>query len=191
MPAFTDIRCLVLDVDGVLTDGRLWYGEGGEPLRAFHIHDGLAIQWFQRLVGDVVVLTAKTAASVRTRVAELGAAELIEGSDDKGRDFAAICERRGLVPDQVAAMGDDLTDLPMLTACGYPMAPANAVQEVRQLARCVTKRQGGDGAVREAIEHLLRAMNRWPDVVAFYEKRSAEEAAGRDARTSPDEGMTR
>jgi len=174
-----DIRCLVLDVDGVLTDGRLWYADGPEPWRAFHIQDGLAIRWFQRLLGDVVILTAKTSAAIQNRAAELGISEVIHGSDDKGRDFERLCRRRDLQPAQVAAMGDDLTDLPVLRACGYALAPANAVPPVQRIARYVCSRAGGHGAVRQAIEHLLQVTNRWSDVLAMYGADRDEPAARR------------
>lgn len=164
----SDIRCLVLDVDGVLTDGRLYYGEGAQPMRAFYIHDGLAIEWFQRLCGPVVILTAKQSTATETRAAELVIKHLLQGSRDKLADLLELLASLDIPIEQTAMVGDDLPDLAVLSACGYPIAPANAVAEVRVVARYVTDKPGGKGAVREAIEHLLGRQGRWREVVAHY-----------------------
>ncbi|MBI5864136.1 MAG: HAD hydrolase family protein [Planctomycetes bacterium] len=163
-----DIRCLVLDVDGVLTDGRLWYGEAAEPLRAFHIHDGLAIKWFARLGGWPVILTGKKSLAVARRAKELEIDTVIQGSEDKRRDLEEVLGQRGVPLSAVAMIGDDLPDLPVLNACGYPIAVANAVEAVRRAARFVTRREGGQGAVREAIEHLMAREGRWQEVRAHF-----------------------
>ena len=163
-----DIRCLCLDVDGVLTDGRVYVDEDGRPLRAFHIHDGLAIHWFQRLVGPVVIITGKTSQGVAARARELDVRHLIQGSTDKLADLQQLLSRLDLRLEQVAAIGDDLLDLPVLKRCGFPIAVANAVDEVKAAARLVTQRPGGHGAVREAVEYLLREAGRWQDVTDHY-----------------------
>lgn len=168
------IRVLVLDVDGVLTDGRLWYGETGEPLRAFCIHDGLAIRAFQRAGGTVGIITGKQSQAVARRAQELGIQAMIQGSHDKGADLRRMAADCGAELEAIAAMGDDLQDLPMLRACGYALAPANAVAEVREAARFVTSRSGGDGAVREAIEHLLGREGLWIEAVRHYERGQGE-----------------
>ena len=163
-----DIRCLCLDVDGVLTDGRVYVDEDGRPLRAFHIHDGLAIHWFQRLVGPVVIITGKTSQGVAARARELDIRHLIQGSTDKLADLQQLLSRLDLRLEQVAAIGDDLLDLPVLKRCGFPIAVANAVDEVKAAARLVTQRPGGHGAVREAVEYLLREAGRWQEVTDHY-----------------------
>jgi 3-deoxy-D-manno-octulosonate 8-phosphate phosphatase (KDO 8-P phosphatase) len=163
------IRCLVLDVDGVLTDGRLWYGLGAEPLRAFHIHDGLAIMCFRQTLGEVVILTAKQSEAVRIRADELGIRHVIQGSRDKWADLERRLPDLGVAAEQIAAMGDDLPDLAVLRRVGYPMAPANAVAEVKAAARFVTTRAGGRGAVREAVEHLMRQAGQWDSVLSGYD----------------------
>lgn len=163
-----NIRILVLDVDGTLTDGRLFYDEQGRAQRAFHIHDGLAIRGFQHVGGRVVLLTAKSSPAVSSRAADLGIEHVIQASRDKLADLSALLGQLDADFEHVAAMGDDLPDLPVLRRCGYPMAPANAVAEVRAAARYVTKRSGGHGAVREAVEHLLRADGRWHRVLELY-----------------------
>jgi 3-deoxy-D-manno-octulosonate 8-phosphate phosphatase (KDO 8-P phosphatase) len=163
-----NIRCLVLDVDGVLTDGRLWYGSSGEPWRAFHIHDGLAIRAFQQAGGVVAILTGKKSTAVATRAAELDIPYVIQGSDDKLRDLKDLLARLRIGLPEAAMIGDDLPDLAVLRVCGYPIAVANAVAEVKRVACFVTQQAGGDGAVREAIEHLMRENGGWERVVAGY-----------------------
>jgi 3-deoxy-D-manno-octulosonate 8-phosphate phosphatase (KDO 8-P phosphatase) len=163
-----DIRGLVLDVDGVLTDGRLYYGAGGEPLRAFHVHDGQGIQLFRRTLGEVVILTAKSSRAVEQRAADLGLRYVIQGSRDKAADLERLLPELGLGWPQLAAMGDDLPDLAVLRRCGLPLAPANAVREVRMRARFITPSPGGRGAVREAIEFVLREAGRWDEALAAF-----------------------
>lgn len=163
-----EIQYLLLDVDGVLTDGTLTYGRLAEPLRSFNIHDGLAIEWFQRLGGQVVIVTAKRSDAVEQRARELGVRHVVQASRNKLRDSERVLGGLNASWQHVAAMGDDLPDLPVLRACAYPIAPANAVAEVREVARYVTQTPGGRGAVREAIEHLLREAGKWDEVVRSY-----------------------
>lgn len=170
------IRCVVFDVDGVLTDGRLFYAGREEPLRAFHVHDGLAIAWFQRFGGVTAILTGKSGAAIESRAAELGIQHVIQGSRDKAADLGRLLQQLNVAPQQTAVVGDDLNDLPAMRVCGYPIAVANAAEEVKAAARYVTKRVGGHGAVREAIEHLLRAAGRWDQVLAHYGAPTATEA---------------
>jgi 3-deoxy-D-manno-octulosonate 8-phosphate phosphatase (KDO 8-P phosphatase) len=165
----TRIRCLILDVDGVLTDGRLYYDEEGRAGRAFHVQDGLAIRVFQRLGGVVVIVTGKVSRAVPARAAELGIEYVIQGSRDKRNDVASVLSGLGIDPAETAVMGDDLPDLGMMRHCGYALAPADAVAEVRAMAHHVTLRCGGAGAVREAVEHLLRRDGRWEGVVAEWD----------------------
>jgi 3-deoxy-D-manno-octulosonate 8-phosphate phosphatase (KDO 8-P phosphatase) len=156
------IRLLVLDVDGVLTDGGLVYGPRGEDSKRFCVHDGLAMVQAERAGLRLAVVSARASAAVTRRMAELGVAEVHQGVRDKAAALDAIAGRLGLGRAEVAAMGDDLPDLPMLRASGLPLAPANAVAEIRRAARWVSRRPGGEGAVREAIEMLLRARRAWP-----------------------------
>jgi 3-deoxy-D-manno-octulosonate 8-phosphate phosphatase (KDO 8-P phosphatase) len=168
-----EIRCVVFDVDGALTDGRLYYGEGSEPLRAFHVHDGFAIRWLEKLGLIAVILTGKSSTAVETRAAELGIQHVIQGSRDKLADLKTLLAKLGLELEQVAMIGDDLPDLPVLQACGYAIAVVNSVPEVKAVARYVTEKPGGDGAVREALEHLLRGDGRWEQVLAHYGAQAA------------------
>jgi 3-deoxy-D-manno-octulosonate 8-phosphate phosphatase (KDO 8-P phosphatase) len=167
--ATSEISCLCLDVDGVLTDGRLYIDDDGRTLRAFHIHDGLAIAAFRRLGGEVVICTGKRSNAVVHRAAELGIEHVIQGSHDKLDDVQPVLEKLGVGLNRMAMVGDDLPDLRLMRACGWPIAVADAVAEVKAIARYVTEREGGRGAVREAVEHLLRLNGKWNEVVGNYD----------------------
>jgi 3-deoxy-D-manno-octulosonate 8-phosphate phosphatase (KDO 8-P phosphatase) len=164
----TAIKCLVLDVDGVLTDGRLFYPDNAGPLRSFHVHDGLAVAWFQRLGGVATILSGKASPAIEARAAHMGVRHVIQGSTDKHADLMCLLSEVRISPEQTAMVADDLIDLPALTVCGYPVAVANAVPEVKAAARYVTQKTGGHGAVREAVEHIMRLTGRWDEVLAHY-----------------------
>lgn len=167
-----EIRCLVLDVDGVLTDGRLFRADDETVTRAFHIRDGLAIQWFQRLVGPVIICTGKESHSITARAQELGITHVIQGSSHKLADLSTLLNELKIPISQVAAIGDDLPDLAVLRRCGLPITVADCAPELREIAKLVTQQTGGNGAVREAIEHILRETGRWAEVIAFYESQT-------------------
>jgi 3-deoxy-D-manno-octulosonate 8-phosphate phosphatase (KDO 8-P phosphatase) len=161
-PRASRIRLLVLDVDGVLTDGGLVYGASGEETKRFHVHDGLAVAAALRAGLQVAVLSARASAAVTRRMSELGVAEIHQGVADKAQALEALQERLGLRAAEVAVMGDDLPDLAAMGKAGLALAPANAVAEVKRAAHWVARRRGGDGAVREAVEMLLKARRAWP-----------------------------
>ena len=156
------IRLLVLDVDGVLTDGRLVYGPDGETSKRFHVHDGLAMVAAARAGLELAVISGRASEAVARRMAELGIAEVHQGVGDKAAALGALLARRGLGRHEVAVMGDDLPDLPLMRQAALALAPADAVAEVRRAAHWRSRRRGGEGAVREAIEWILRARNAWP-----------------------------
>ena len=156
------IRLLVLDVDGVLTDGGLFYGPSGEESKRFHVHDGLAIVAAQRAGLAVAVISGRISDAVTRRTAELGITEVHQGIEDKTAVLARMATRLGVALEQVAVMGDDFGDLPLMRRVGLALAPLNAVREVRRAAHWVSRHRGGDGAVRQAVELLLRARNAWP-----------------------------
>ncbi len=168
MPDPADIRLLVLDVDGVLTDGGLYYGPGDVELKRFDIKDGFAIRAAQRVGLHVAILTARQSDAVARRGAELGIEHVIQGSQDKARDVRRIATASGVPLHEAAFMGDDLVDLPAMRQVGYPMTVADAADEVKQAAELITEKPGGRGAVREGIEHLLKAQGKWEKVVAQY-----------------------
>jgi 3-deoxy-D-manno-octulosonate 8-phosphate phosphatase (KDO 8-P phosphatase) len=169
------IRCLCLDVDGVLTDGRLWIDDHGRPLRAFHVHDGFAIRCFQRVGGVVMIITGKESNGVAARARELGIEHVVQGSEDKLADLQRLLVQQAILPSEVAMIGDDWPDVPALRAVGYPIAVANAIDEVKAIARYVTTRHGGMGAVREAVEHLLVPDGRWQTAIQQFSAGAADD----------------
>jgi 3-deoxy-D-manno-octulosonate 8-phosphate phosphatase (KDO 8-P phosphatase) len=162
------IRALVLDVDGVLTDGGIYLTDAGDGLRRFHVHDGFALRWFQELGGVVIICSGKTSPAVAARARELRISHVLQGSRDKLAELRGLLDTLGWTLAETAMIGDDLPDLPVLRACGLPIAVANAVAEVRAAACWTTRRAGGAGAVREAVEWLLRRDGRWDQVLAHY-----------------------
>ena len=172
------IRCLVLDVDGVLTDGQLLYGGCTEAMRSFHVHDGFAIMWFQKLGGTIAIITGKTSLAVENRSAELGIRHVIQGSRNKTADLRRLLKKLNIETSKTAMLGDDLPDLGALQACGYPMAVNNAAPQLHEVAKFVTPRPGGQGAVRDAIEHLMNMDGRWDQVVAHYTSEGGDAAQG-------------
>ncbi len=162
------IRLVLLDVDGVLTPAQLLYGPPGAERVPFDVRDGLGIKLLQRAGIEVGLLSGRAPQAVRSRAADLGIAHLHLGIDDKLPRLTQLLEGLGLEPRQVAYMGDDLPDLPVLRAVGYPVAPADARPEVQRVAHLVTGAPGGRGAVRELAEHLLKAQGKWAEVLARY-----------------------
>ncbi|HXH04732.1 MAG TPA: 3-deoxy-manno-octulosonate-8-phosphatase KdsC [Candidatus Competibacteraceae bacterium] len=154
------VRLLVLDVDGVLTDGRLYYGDDGHEYKAFHIRDGHGIKMLQAQGVPVAVISGRRAASVERRLGELGVAHAWLGTENKDEAFAELLARLGLAAEQVAYVGDDLIDLPVMSRVGLAIAVADADPFVVEHAHWRTARPGGLGAVREVCELILAAQGR-------------------------------
>jgi 3-deoxy-D-manno-octulosonate 8-phosphate phosphatase (KDO 8-P phosphatase) len=164
----TNIKLLLFDVDGVLTNGTiLVHGDGSES-KEFNIRDGAGIVWAQRAGLAIGLLSARTAEATAVRAAQLGIAIVSQGIADKLAGYEAIIEKAGLTDDQVGYMGDDLPDLPVLRRAGFSAAPADAAPEVRAAVQWVSASGGGRGAVRECIEHVLRAQGQWRTAVGGY-----------------------
>jgi 3-deoxy-D-manno-octulosonate 8-phosphate phosphatase (KDO 8-P phosphatase) len=156
------IRLLLLDVDGVLTDGRLIYGPRGEEQKVFHVRDGYAIVAAQGAGLIVGVVSGRESPAVARRLAELGVREVHQRVGDKAGLLPELCRRHAVGPERVAFMGDDVPDLPLLRAVGLALAPGDAAPEVRRAAAWTSPRPGGSGAVRDAVEWLLRIRGAWP-----------------------------
>jgi 3-deoxy-D-manno-octulosonate 8-phosphate phosphatase (KDO 8-P phosphatase) len=156
----TPIRLLLLDVDGVLTDGRLYFGARGEAFKVFDVRDGYGIVQLQRAGLRVAVISGRRSAMVAVRCRELGVRHLHQGITDKLGVFARLCARLKLTPAACACVGDDLPDLPLMRAAGLSFAVADAHREVRRAADVVTRLPGGRGAVREVCDHLLALRRR-------------------------------
>jgi 3-deoxy-D-manno-octulosonate 8-phosphate phosphatase (KDO 8-P phosphatase) len=162
------IALLVLDVDGVLTDGLLYYDAQGEAMKAFSVHDGTAIKWLQRAGVEVAILTGRESKPVLARARELGIKEVMMDAKHKLPVMMAFVNRTGYDPDTIAYMGDDLLDLPVLHRVGLALAPADAAPEVRAAAHFVASAPGGRGAVREACELILKAIGKWDEITRPY-----------------------
>ncbi len=149
------IKVLLLDVDGVMTDGGIYYGESGEELKKFNSQDGYGIVHLQRRGVKVGILTGRFSRTVEKRAHELGISEVYQNMENKGEAYAAIKARLEVSDREVAYIGDDEPDLPVLKLAGFSAAPANAVPAVRNAVDYVCKRAGGSGAVREVIDLIL------------------------------------
>ncbi|MGD9835173.1 MAG: KdsC family phosphatase [Piscinibacter sp.] len=159
------IRAAIFDVDGVLTDGRLYIGEQGEVFKAFSTLDGHGLKLLTQGGIVPVVITGRDSPAVRRRVADLGIAHAVYGAGDKLAAATPLLASLGLEWTQVAAMGDDWPDLPLMTRAGFACAPANAHAEVRAIARHVTRAEGGHGAARECCDLLLTAAGRYVELL--------------------------
>lgn len=162
------IRLFVMDVDGTLTDGTIAYDENGTEWKSFHARDGAGIRILALAGVTPAILSGRRSAVVLRRAKELGIEEVVQGSLDKGAALRALRERLGVPAAEVAYMGDDLTDLPPLRDAGFSAAPADAAEEVRGSVDYVCALPGGRGAVREAIEALLKREGRWDAVLVAY-----------------------
>lgn len=156
------VRLIVLDVDGVLTDGSIYIDDAGRQMRGFHIQDGLGIVLWKAVGGQAAILTSKRSEAVMTRARMLGIDLVEQGAEDKLPGFERLLAATSTTPAEAAYVGDDLLDAVVMRRVGYPIAVANAVEEIKAIARHVTQRSGGQGAVREAVEHLLKLQGQWP-----------------------------
>ncbi len=167
------VRLLLLDVDGVLTEGGVtWTNEGVEQ-KTFHIRDGLGIRLWQVAGGRTGIVTGRASHIVQRRADELGIEFVRQGVEDKLATTAAILAECGTSWEQAAFVGDDLPDLAVMMRCGVGVAVANACPEVVEAAALVTRQPGGQGAVREVIEQLLKARGSWEGIVRRYRPTSA------------------
>ena len=148
---------MVFDVDGVFTDGRLYYGPGGEELKVFHVHDGQGVKRLLRQGVTVAVISGRDSAAVSRRMQDLGIAHVFQGDEDKLPIFERLLKQLSVTPEETACVGDDLPDLPLLKVAGLAVAVANAQAAVRAQAHFVTGATGGLGAVREVCDLIMTA----------------------------------
>ena len=163
------IRLVLSDVDGVLTDGRLTFDNQGIESKQFHIRDGQGIQLWQHSGGQFGIITGRSSQVVKLRAAELDVKILRQGVQDKWQEVSAICQELGLEPEAACYVGDDLPDLLTIKQVGLGVAVADAAEEVRRAADYTTSVSGGQGAMREVIELLLKNSNRWEAAIRKYE----------------------
>lgn len=158
-----------MDVDGVLTDGSIHLDDAGVETKRFNIRDGFGIRLWQALGFGTGIITGRSGLAVQHRARELGIGHVIQGSGDKAAALAGLVAKTGITPDRIAYIGDDWPDLPVLRRVGYPMAVADADPRVLELAAFTATRPGGAGAVREAIEHLIRAKGLMDRALKLYD----------------------
>ena len=164
----TPIRLLVLDVDGVLTDGLLFYDNDGHEYKNFHVQDGLGIQLLQKIGITVAVISGKSSLSAKKRLEDLGIQHIYFGQSNKIPSYENLKEILQLSENQIAYMGDDLPDLPLLTRAGFAITVPAASAIVKQYADYVTEKNGGHGAVREICDFLLQAQGSYQSVIESY-----------------------
>ena len=149
------IKLLVMDVDGTLTDGKIYMGNNGEVMKAFDVKDGCGIKDILPTMGITpVIITGRVSQIVENRAKEIGITELHQGVRDKLAVLKEVAEKYAATPDEIAYIGDDINDLDCIEYCGFTACPADAVEEVKKLCQFISKLQAGHGAVRDIIERL-------------------------------------
>lgn len=164
------VEVVVFDVDGVLTRGEIIFAGPDLELKIFHVQDGQGFTLARRAGLQLALITGRSSEAVRRRAAELQVDVLMEGQARKGAALRELMAKLSVKPEQVCYVGDDLADLPALALAGFPVAVANAVEEVKAAARVETERRGGEGAAREVIEYILKAKGQWASMVQAYEE---------------------
>lgn len=175
MSQIQDIQVLALDVDGVLTDGTLTFDPTtNQELKSFHVHDGLGISMWKSVGNEVVIISGRSAEVVTRRANELGITHVYQGSNDKIADLQRALSEIGANPEQTAFVGDDLGDIPVMRHAGYSIAVADAAEEVKEVADWVSEQNGGQGAVRQAIEHLMKNAGTWETATSSCDAESLQ-----------------
>ena len=164
------IKLLLMDCDGVLTDGRLWLLADGDEHKSFNTHDGLGLSLLHRAGLKSGIISGRRSQAVVRRAQELGIEFVCQGDPEKIEAFEEVLRQATVDEDEVAYVGDDLTDIPLMQRVELAVAVADAVEETRSAAHYVTQRKGGRGAVREVIEIILKSQGRWNDLVEEYLK---------------------
>ncbi|MDD1627294.1 MAG: 3-deoxy-manno-octulosonate-8-phosphatase KdsC [Methylococcaceae bacterium] len=164
------LKLLILDVDGVLTDGKLFFDNQGNEYKSFHARDGHGIKLLRQTGVEVAVISGRKSNSVALRMKNLGIEHVYQGHEHKQSAFNEIIEKLGITPEQAAHVGDDLLDLPIMTRVGLAIAVADANFAVKQHADWCTTLPGGQGAVREVCDFIMQAQGRFDDVLNAYLK---------------------
>ena len=165
---YGSIKLLVLDVDGVLTNGQIILAPDGQEVKAFHVRDGSGMKYWKRTGRKLAIITARSSQAVVQRAREMDVDAVRLNAKDKLPAYESVLAELGVSPGETAAVGDDLPDLPILWRCALPVAVADAVDEVKRAAAYVTRLEGGAGAVRELIELILKQAGAWEAVLARY-----------------------
>ena len=162
------VRLLLLDCDGVLTDGRITPVEGGEELKSFHTHDGHGIVMLHRAGLRSGIISGRTSRLVELRAADLGVSFVRQGALNKVEVFESLLAEAGVEPGHAAYVGDDVVDIPLMRRCVLGVAVADATPDTREAAHHVTRLPGGGGAVREVCELILKSQGRWDELMKRY-----------------------
>lgn len=162
------VRLMIFDVDGVLTDGKLWYGPSGESIKSFGALDGLGIKLLMASGVAVALLSGRTSPAVAARAVELGVAHVLQGIDDKLAAFETLCVQIGITASETGFMGDDVIDLPVLRRCGFACAPGEAHELVRNHVQYVARAPAGAGAAREICDLVMRSQGTLETALARY-----------------------
>ena len=163
-----DIKILVLDVDGTLTDGKIYVDDKDNSFKAFNVKDGFALVNWLKLGGEVAILTGKKSNIVEKRAKELGIKYIIQGSKNKKQDLKNLLKELNITFENVAYMGDDLNDLGVMKSVGFSVCPKDSVQEVLEITNFISSKNGGDGAVREFLEHIMKKNGMWKKILEKY-----------------------
>lgn len=162
------IKLVVLDVDGTLTDGKLYIDNMGNEMKAFDVKDGLAISQSIKQGIKFAIITGKTSKIVEKRGKELGIQEIVQGSWDKVADLKKILEKYSITFSETAYLGDDLIDLKAMKLCGFSACPNDAVNEIKEISDYISTKNGGCGAVREILEKILKEQGLWKNIVENF-----------------------
>lgn len=166
------IRCLVLDVDGVLTKGEITYTSSGEELKTFHAKDGMGLAIAHAMGLQTAIITGRTSPIVERRAKELKISYVQMGSHNKSAGLQVVLDTLQVEPQEVAYMGDDLNDLGVMSRVGLAMTPQDGVPEIKDIAHYICQANGGEGAVREAVEYILKREGLWEEAVRKYREES-------------------
>ena len=166
------IRCLVLDVDGVLTKGEITYTSSGEELKTFHAKDGMGLAIAHAMGLQTAIITGRTSSIVERRAKELKISHVQMGSHNKSAGLQVVLDTLQVESQEVAYMGDDLNDLGVMSRVGLAMTPQDGVPEIKDIAHYICQANGGEGAVREAVEYILKREGLWEEAVRKYREES-------------------
>ncbi len=156
------IKLLILDVDGVLTDGKIWYSDDGREQKCFHTQDGFGMKRLQKAGVQLAIISGRQSNVVDRRMKELGIAHVFQGHENKTATYESLLKICNVAPEAVGYIGDDSPDIPIMERVGFRIAVDNAVPEVKSIADWCTSRRGGEGAVREACDFILSAKQHCP-----------------------------
>jgi len=163
------VKLLLLDVDGVLTDGCIIYDSRGHDMKFFDVHDGLGVSLLKKAGIPTILITAKGSRAIRPRARDMRVEEVFENISPKTQALEKILKKYKVKVSEICFVGDDLVDLCLMKKVGFPVAVSNATPEIKQVASYITLREGGRGAVREVTELILKSQDKWQEAIGQYD----------------------